>query len=229
MAEKIAVAAETRKERGKNAARRLRASGKIPAVAYSNGSEALSLTVDPHQIQQVLNSSKGHNTLFDLKVEGKSTGQAMLRDWACEPLWGKLLHVDILRVAVGTKLKVKVPVHLEGEPRGVKLDGGILDFVMREVEVECLPIDIPEEMRIDVSELGLRDGIRAGDFPFASEVKLITDPDHVIVHVMAPRVEEEVAPTEEAEAAEGASEPELIRKPKTVEEGGNEGDTGTKE
>ena len=229
MAEKIAVAARTRKERGKNAARRLRASGEIPAVAYSKGSEALSLAVDPHQIQQVLNSSGGHNTLFDLKVEGKSTGQAMLRDWAYEPLWGKLLHVDILRVAAGTKLKVKVPVHLEGEPKGVKIDGGVLDFVMREVEVECLPTDIPEEMRINVSELGLGDGVRAGDFSFASEVKLITDPGHVIVHVMAPRVEEEVAPAEEVEATEGASEPELIRKPKTAEEGENEADAGTKE
>ena len=121
MAEQIAVAAKTRSGRGKNAARRLRASGQIPAVAYGGGSEALSLAVDPRQIQQILHSPGGHNTLFDLKVEGKSTGQAMLRDWVYEPLWGKLLHVDILRVAAGTRLKVKVPVHLQGEPKGVKI------------------------------------------------------------------------------------------------------------
>lgn len=229
MAEQIAVAAKTRSGRGKNAARRLRASGQIPAVAYGGGSEALSLAVDPRQIQQILHSPGGHNTLFDLKVEGKSTGQAMLRDWVYEPLWDKLLHVDILRVAAGTKLKVKVPVHLQGEPKGVKVDGGVLDFVLREVEVECLPKDIPEEMRVNVSELELGAGVRAGDLPFASGVKLITDPGHVIVHVLAPRVEEEVAPAVEAEAVEGAPEPELIRKPKAAEEGEEKDGAETKE
>ena len=159
MAEQLAVAAKARRERGKNAARRLRAAGQIPAVVYGRGSEALSLAVDPRQIQEILHSPGGYNTLFDLKVEGKSTGQAMLRDWVYEPLRGNLLHVDILRIAAGTRLKVKVPVHLEGEPKGVKLDGGVLDFVLREVEVECLPKDIPDEMRVNVSHLGLGAGV----------------------------------------------------------------------
>lgn len=229
MAEQIALVAKTRSERGKNAARRLRAAGQIPAVAYGGGSEALSLAVDPRQIQQILHSPGGHNTLFDLKVEGKSTGQAMLRDWVYEPRWDKLLHVDILRITAGTRLKVKVPIHLEGEPKGVKVDGGVLDFVLREVEVECLPKDLPEEMRVNVRELGLGAGVRAGELPFASGVKLITDPSHVIVHVMAPRVEEEAAPAVEAEAVEGAPEPELIRKPKAAEEGEEKGGDETKE
>ena len=229
MAEQLAVAAKARRERGKNAARRLRAAGQIPAVVYGSGSEALSLAVDPRQIQEILHSPGGYNTLFDLKVEGKSTGQAMLRDWVYEPLRGNLLHVDILRVAAGTRLKVKVPVHLEGEPKGVKVDGGVLDFVLREVEVECLPKDIPDEMRVNVSHLGLGAGVRAGELPFASGVKLITDAGHVIVHVMAPRVEEEEAPVVEVEAVEGAAEPELIRKPKAAEEGEEEGAAEKKE
>ena len=217
MVETITVAGRPRTERGKNAARRLRRDGRIPAVLYGGQDENLPLAVDPKQIQSILHSPSGHNTLFTLQVDGGSSCRAMVRDWVYHPVQGILLHVDLLRIASETRLKVNVPIHPVGEPTGVKIQGGVLHFVLREVELECLPEDIPEEIRVDVSALNIGEGVRTGNLPLGSRVKLSTDPNRVVMHVLAPRVEE--TPVEE-EVAEVAAEPELIRKAKAEEDEG---------
>src|SRR5690348_17336798 len=133
------VEAEPREEFGKNAARRLRRAGRIPAVLYGGGGAAIPVALDPHRISELLNSEAGHNALFTLQVRGRVPARVMLRDWTVDPVHGRLLHVDLVRVAKDAQLKVKIPVHIVGEPKGVKVQGGILEFVTREVEVECLP------------------------------------------------------------------------------------------
>src|SRR5262245_63882826 len=139
-------------QRGKNEARRLRALGRIPAVLYGAKGAAVPVSVDPKQIARVLTSETGHNTIFDLQV-GKEKTKAMIVDWQYEPIKGRLLHIDLKRIAMDERLRVKVPIMLLGEPVGVKQQGGILEQVLREVEVECLPGDIPSHIDVDVSEL----------------------------------------------------------------------------
>ena len=147
----------------------------------------------------------------------------MLRDWTRDPLKENLLHVDLIRIGAKTRLKVKVPIHTKGDPKGVKLEGGIFSFILREVEVECLPEDIPEEIQVDIRELMVGDGVRVGDLLLGEKVKLETDPRRIVLHVVAPRVEEEKLAEEEVAADATAEEPELIRKQKAAEEGEGEG------
>jgi len=154
MAEKIVVEGSPRQTRGKNEARRLRQTGKVPAVLYGGKGAALTLTVNAKQVSAILRSESGHNTLFQVDLGGKHE-PAILKDWLVDPISGKLLHVDLLRVAMDVRMKVKVPVHTFGEPSGVKVQGGVFEVVTREVEIECLPADIPTEFRMDVSELML--------------------------------------------------------------------------
>jgi large subunit ribosomal protein L25 len=213
------IEAELREDFGKNASRRMRRQGRIPAVVYGGGGQAIPVAVDPKKVAQVLYSESGHNTLFTVEIQGRAPARVMLRDWQVEPVRGDLLHVDMVRVTIDTRLKLKVPVHLSGEPEGVKTQGGILDFVLREVEVECLPDDIPEHITVDVSGLTLGRNLRAGDLPLAERVKLLTDPTRVVAHVIAPKAEEEKPA--EAVAVEVA-EPEVIRKGKAEE--GEEGE-----
>lgn len=215
------VEAEPREEFGKNAARRLRRSGRIPAVLYGGGGPAISVTVDPQQISQILVSEAGHNALFTLEIRGRAPARVMIRDWTVDPVAGHLLHVDLVRVAKDTTLKVKVPIHITGEPKGVKVQGGIFEFVTREVEVECLPDDIPEHVTVDVTELMLGRNLRVSELPFSPKVKVMTDPTRVVAHVVAIKVEEEKPAAEVAEAATPA-EPEVIRKGKAEEEEGEE-------
>ena len=225
MNEQITVAARPRDERGKNAARRLRRNGQIPAVLYGGGDPTLAISLDPVEIRQILHSPSGHNTLFTLAVEGGASCRAMLRDWTRDPLKENLLHVDLIRIGAKTRLKVKVPIHTKGDPKGVKLEGGIFSFILREVEVECLPEDIPEEIQVDIRELMVGDGVRVGDLLLGEKVKLETDPRRIVLHVVAPRVEEEKLAEEEVAADATAEEPELIRKQKAAEEGEGEGDS----
>jgi large subunit ribosomal protein L25 len=213
------IEAELREDFGKNASRRMRRQGRIPAVVYGGGGQAIPVAVDPKKVAQVLYSESGHNTLFTVEIQGRAPARVMLRDWQVEPVRGDLLHVDMVRVTIDTRLKLKVPVHLSGEPEGVKTQGGILDFVLREVEVECLPDDIPEHITVAVSGLTLGRNLRAGDLPLAERVKLLTDPTRVVAHVIAPKAEEEKPA--EAVAVEVA-EPEVIRKGKAEE--GEEGE-----
>ncbi len=220
--EQIILEAVPRDDRGKNAARRLRRTGKIPAVVYGGKGEPLAVEVSARQVAGILRSESGHNTIFTVKLPG-GEHQAMLKDWQVDPVKGALLHVDMLRIAMDVRMRVKVPVHFFGEPEGVKLQGGIFETVTREVEIECLPTEIPGEYKVDVSALTIGKQLRAADLPLdPQKVKLVTDPQRVIAHVVALREEEEEKPAEAAVAAEAAppAEPEVIKKgKKEVEEG----------
>jgi large subunit ribosomal protein L25 len=207
--------------RGKNEARRLRASGRIPAVVYGARKNAIAISVDPKQISRILHSDSGHNTIFDLNVAGENT-KSMIVDWQYDPLSGKLLHIDLKRIAMDEKMRVKVPVHLVGEAPGVKTQGGLMDQVLREVEIECLPGDIPSHIDADVSHLEFGSVLRVADLPHGDKIKFVTDEQQTVAHVT--HVKEEVVATPEAgaEAAAAApAEPEVIKKGKqeTEEEG----------
>jgi large subunit ribosomal protein L25 len=218
--DQIIVEAAPRVDRGKNAARRLRRSGQVPAVLYGGNRDCLTLAVNAKQLGAILRSQAGHNTIFAVKLPtGNQT--AMLKDWQVDPVQGSLLHVDLLRVAMDVRMRVLVPVHTFGEPQGVKLQGGIFEMVTREVEVECLPADIPKEIRVDVSELMIGKQLRAGDLPLdAEKARLVTDPQRVIAHVVALRAEEEKPVEAVAAEAAAPAEPEVIKKgKKEVEEG----------
>jgi large subunit ribosomal protein L25 len=229
MAEMFNVEAEARETFGKNAARRLRYAGRIPGVVYGGGGPAVSLAVDPKAIIRILRSEAGHNAIFTLQIPEKAPARVMLREWQWEPIHGGLLHVDMVRIARDEKLRVRIPVRVTGEPEGVKLQGGVFEFILREVEVECLPDDIPEHITVDVSGLVIGRQLRVSDLPVAEGVKVLAEPARVVAHVVAPKAEP--APAEEvvAPAAEGAAEPELIRKRKTEEEGAEEGKEEKKE
>ncbi len=214
----IIVEGAPRTERGKNEARRLRVSGQVPATLYGGKGGPLSLAVNTKQLTAILRSESGHNTLFEVDFAGKKE-PAIVKAWQVDPVSGKLLHVDLLRVAMDVRMKVKVPVHTFGEPAGVKVQGGVFEVVTREVEVECLPADIPMEFRMDVSGLMLNQSLRANELPIdKSKLKLLTDGNAVLAHVVALRVEEE-KPVEAAVVAAVPAEPEVIKKGKKEVEG----------
>jgi large subunit ribosomal protein L25 len=212
--------AQRRETFGRNNAGRLRRDGKIPAVLYggaSNGGEPVA--VDPKALMQILHSDSGVNTLISLKLEGAGDTRVLVKDFQLDPVSHKLLHADFYRVAMDKVLRVTVPVHLTGEPKGVKAEGGVLEFVNRDVAIECLPADIPEHLTVDVSELMLNDGIRVRDLNTGGKWKAISDADMLIVHVIAPKVEAEPAAAEAAAAAPAApAEPEVIKKGKVEKE-----------
>ncbi len=214
------VEAQSRPERGKNEARRVRRSGRVPAVLYGAKKETLAISVDPKQIARILTSEAGHNSIFDLQV-GEERTKAMIVDWQYEPIKGALLHIDLKRIAMDERLKVSVPIMLKGEAAGVKQQGGILEQVLREVEVECLPDDIPSHIEVDISDLVFGKLLRVGDLLHSAKIRFLTDPNQTVAHIIA--VKEEVAPTPEVVAAEAAApaEPEVIKKGKqeVVEEG----------
>src|SRR5271165_5569396 len=176
------VEAKPRQSGTKNDARRVRQSGLIPAVLYGAGLEPLTIAVDPKQIKRILVSESGHNTIFDLAAGGDS-GKAMIVDWQSDPIKGALLHVDLKRIAMDQLLRVSVPVLLKGEAPGVKVQGGILEQMMREVEIECLPADIPNHIDGDVSQLMFGQTLRVSDLPLNDKIKFITDPTQAIAHV----------------------------------------------
>jgi large subunit ribosomal protein L25 len=221
------VEAEPREEFGKNAARRLRHAGRIPAVVYGGGGPAIPLTVDPRKIWEILRSESGHNAIFTLEIRGKAPARVMLRDWQVDPLHGDLLHVDLVRIARDARLRLKVPIHITGEAKGVKVQGGIFEFVLREVEVECLPDNIPEHITLDVTELTIGRNLRVADLPVGEKVRVLTDPARVVAHVVALKAEEEKPALEAVEAA--PAEPEVIRKGKGEEEGEAKPAEGKKE
>jgi large subunit ribosomal protein L25 len=214
------VEGQIRETRGKNAARRTRQTGMVPAVLYGGRKDSISLSVNGKQVARILRSESGHNTIFSVQVSGGQEEKAMLKDWQVDPVSGSLLHVDLLRIAMDVRMRVRVPVHTFGEPQGVKLQGGIFEMVTREVEVECLPGDIPEEFKVDVSDLTIGKQLRAADLPLdPQKVKLVTDPQRVLAHVVVLKKEEEPA-VEAAVATETApAEPEVIKKGKKEEEG----------
>ncbi len=212
--QQITIEATPREDRGKNAARRIRRAGQIPAVLYGGKGEPQAVAVNAKQVAAILRSESGHNTIFTVKVPG-GEHKVILKDWQVDPVKGSLLHADMLRIVMDVRMRVKVPVHAFGEPQGVKLQGGIFEMVTREVEIECLPGEIPGEFKVDVSGLMIGKQLRAGDLPLdPQKMKLVSDPQRVLAHVVALRVEEE-KPVEAAVAAEAApAEPEVIKKGK---------------
>jgi large subunit ribosomal protein L25 len=218
--EKNPLEAQPRTPGNKNEARRVRRSGKVPGVLYGAGKETLPLSFDPRQIARILRSGAGHNTIFELMLDGGERTQAMIVDWQYEPVKGALLHVDLKRIAMDRKLKVEVPIVLKGEAVGVKQQGGILEQVLREVEVECLPGDIPASIEADITHLVFGKVLRVEDLPRSEKVKFLTDANQPVAHIIT--VKEEVAPTLEVAAAEvGAvpAEPEVIKRGKQEVEG----------
>ena len=217
--------AEKRDGRGKNEARRLRASGRIPAVVYgTEKNKATEIAVDPRVLLRILHSESGVNTLIGLNGAGLAAGgKVLVKEYQLDPIDHRLLHADFYAVAMDKKLTVTVPVVLKGEPKGVKQQGGIVDFVNREIEVECLPADIPEHVDIDISDLMMHQGVRVRDLPTNDKWAPISEADMMIVHVVAVKVEE--APAVDAAAAPTATaEPEVIKKGKKDEDAPAAGD-----
>ncbi len=216
MRKDITITAAPRDSRGKNEARRLRAAGMAPAVVYGAGNDPVAVSIDPKAVTSILRSASGHNTIFNIDIQGQSA-PVMLVDWQHDPIKGRLLHVDLKRIDLNKRITVAVPVHTHGEPVGVKVQGGVYEIVTREIEIECLPDDIPEAFNIDVAGLGMGQSVRASEIALTGTMKLISPPETVISHVVGHR--------EEA-AAEGAvaapAEPEVIKKGKKEEEGAAE-------
>ena len=198
----------------KNAARRVRVAGKIPAVVYGAGKDAVAVTVDPRAITRILHSESGHNTIFDLNVEGSGVVKAMIVDWQNEPIKGKLLHIDLKRIAMDKTMRVSVPIQLIGIPTGVKNQGGILEHVMREVEIECLPGDIPSHLDVDVTGLELHGLIHVSDLPHSGSIKFLAEENATVAHVT---IIKEEAPAEVDALAAAPAEPEVAKKGKTEE------------
>jgi large subunit ribosomal protein L25 len=215
----IVVSAKNRTETGKNVNRRLRVEGLIPGVLYGSSKKPVAVSVSPKEIGSILKSKTGENTLFDLELDG-SRRTVILKEFQLEPIKGSLLHADFYEVALDKLLQVNVHVELVGVPVGVKVQGGIVDWVTRELEIESLPRDIPEKITVDISNLEIGKHVRVADITVPDKVKILTESDIVIAHVVAPRAEEVAAVVEAAPAAEGAvAEPEVIKKGKAVAEG----------
>ncbi|HKF04796.1 MAG TPA: 50S ribosomal protein L25 [Candidatus Sulfotelmatobacter sp.] len=212
--------AQTREPGTKNEARRVRRDGKIPAVVYGAGKESLPITVDPRVVTRILNSETGHNSIFDLSLNGEKT-KAMIVDWQYEPIKGRLLHIDLKRIALDKVLRVSVPIFLVGEAVGVKQEGGIMEQMLRELEVECLPADIPSHIDANVAELTFGKVLRVSDLPHSAKIKFLTDENQPVAHVTSVKEEVVVTPEAAAEAAAAPAEPEVIKKGKqeTEEEG----------
>ncbi len=220
MTQVTTIEAEPREDFGKSCSRRLRRSGRVPAVVYGGGGPAIPIAVDPKELLPIVHSEAGHTAVLNLEIRGRAPARVMLKDWQVEPVHGHLLHVDMVRIAKDMKLKIRVPIHVTGEPKGVKVQGGVFEFVLREVEVECLPDDIPEHVSADVTELLIGRHLRVSDLPLGANLKVLTDPTRVVAHVVALRAEEEKPAEVVAEAA--PAEPEVIRKGKAEEEEGEE-------
>jgi large subunit ribosomal protein L25 len=220
----IIVEAEKRTDMGKNASRRLRRSGRVPVVLYGGDGGTIPMVVDPKSIMAILHSESGGNTLFGLKVApgGLLPGRVIIKAHQTDPITDNLVHVDVMRIAMDRAIRVSVMIHTVGVARGVKLQGGILDHPLREVEVECLPADIPEKIDVDITELDLGKSYRVSDLKAPAGVKVLTDPNMPMVAVVAPTIEKVVAPVVEgAVPVEAPAEPEVIKKGKaeTDEEG----------
>jgi large subunit ribosomal protein L25 len=216
-----ALDAVERNQRGKNEARRLRATGRIPAVVYGGKDGGKAIAVDPKILARILRTGQGANTLIALNLPGAGDARVLVREYQLDPITHELLHADFYRVAMDKLLRVQVTVVAHGEPKGVKQQGGVLDIVHRQVEIECLPADIPNHIEIDVTELMVGQSVRVKDVATSSKWKALSDPEMMLLHVIIPKVEETPAPGTEAAAAGTAAtpaEPEVIKKGKKDEE-----------
>jgi len=222
--------ASRRETLGRNNAGRLRRAGRIPAVLYGGDSrQGESIAVDPKALMHILRTDAGVNTLITFKVKGGGDMRVLVKEYQLHPVTRKLLHADFFRIAMDKVLRVTVQVHLTGEAKGVKAQGGVVEFVHRELMIECLPGDIPQFITVDVTELMVNDGIRVRDLPVNDKWKPVTEPEMLIVHVVEPKVEAEPVAADAAAAATPGTpaEPEVIKKGK-VEKEDDEKDTKKK-
>ena len=218
------IEAVERTNRGKNEARRLRVEGKIPAVVYGGKDGGRAIAVDPKILSRILRTELGANTLIQLKLEGGGDTRVLVKEYQIDPVTHQLLHADFYRVAMDKVIRVTVTVVPRGEPKGVKQQGGVLDIVHRQIEIECLPADIPQHIEVDVTEMMVGMNVRVRDVATNAKWKALSDPDMMLLHVIIPKVEE-VAPTPEAAAAAAGAapaEPEVIKKGKKEEAEGDE-------
>ena len=220
------VEAKARSEFGSGASKRIRRSGLVPAIVYGGSGETVTFTIDPKEIFRLLKSEAGRNTILNLKIDGGGADDVILKKWQVDPVTESILHADFQRIAMDQKLKVTVPISIRGEAVGIKTEGGLLDVVVREIEVECLPADIPDLIECDVSELRMHESLRVRDLPSLDRVEVLEDADRVVVHVVPLRAEEEEVAPEEGEELEGAvvegeeGEPEVMTKGKKEESEG---------
>jgi large subunit ribosomal protein L25 len=213
------IDSQQRTARGKNVNRRLRNAGRIPAVIYGHGRDSRAIAVDPNAVKEILYSDTGRNTIFSITVDGGDKTNVMVKDYQLDPVHGNLIHADFLEIAMDRLLELNVNVEIVGEAEGVKVDGGIMDIVTRSILVQCLPSDIPESIKVDVSGLKINDYVRVKNIAADPKVKIMTDPEIVVVTIVPPR-KEEVAPVEAAPTE--VAEPEVIKKGKVAEEGEEE-------
>jgi large subunit ribosomal protein L25 len=217
----ITITAEVRTSRGKNEARRTRKAGQIPAVLYGAFQDPVAVAVSPRELNKIIHSKSGYNTIFNVAIKDGETTPVMLVDQQVDPVKGFLLHADLKRIDLTKRIRVSIPVHTTGEAKGVKVQGGLLEVITRSIEIECLADEIPESFTIDVTELMIGQSKRASDVPLTGSMKLVSSPDAVIAHSVALRAEEAPAAEAAATPAEGApaaGEPEVIKKGKKEEE-----------
>ncbi|HZS44361.1 MAG TPA: 50S ribosomal protein L25 [Blastocatellia bacterium] len=215
MSSQITIDAKLREGRGKNEARRLRAQGLLPVTVYGHG-DPVAAAVDAKKLASIFRTQTGHNTIFNLNLDNGETPAVIIKDWDADPVKGKLVHADLYRLKLDEVMRVTVSVHLVGTPYGVKTDGGLLEIQTHELDIECLPGDIPEHISVDVSELRLNQHISVSDLKLGDKIKVLNDSDTVLASVNALRTVEETA-TPAAGAEAGAAEPEVIKKGKTEE------------
>ncbi len=219
----VILEATARDSFGKNEAHRTRRDGRVPAVVYGSppaggAAKATPITVEPKALLRILHSESGANTLISLKLGGTGDTKVLVKEYQLDPVTHEVLHADFYRVAMDRVIRVTIPVAVKGEPKGVKQQGGILEFVRREIEIECLPGDIPEHVEIDVSELMLHQGVRVRDVAISPKWKPLSDADMMLVHVIMPKAEEVAAPADAAAAPAATAEPEVIKKGKKDED-----------
>lgn len=216
MRKDITIAAEPRATRGKNEARRLRVAMRIPAVVYGIGKDPVAVSVSPKEVNKILHSSSGVNTIFNLDITGGENSPVMVVDWQHDPIKNNLLHIDMKRIDLSKRLTVKIPVHTTGDPIGVKQQGGLYEIITREIEIECLPDEIPEHFEVNVAAMTLGQSLRAREVALTGSMKLLSPAEQVISHVIAVRGSADAAA--EGEAGKPA-EPEVVKKGKKEEEG----------
>jgi large subunit ribosomal protein L25 len=223
--------AQARDTFGKNEARRTRRGGQVPGVLYGgDGKGATAIAVAPKALLKILHSESGQNTLIALKLAGSGDSRVLVKDFQLDPITHEVLHVDFLKIAMDKLLQVTIPIIVHGEPKGVKQQGGVLEFIRREVVIEVLPADIPEHIDVDVTELMLHQGLRVRDIATNAKWKPVSDLDLMLVHVIMPKAEEVAAPAEAAAAGTAAAaEPEVMKKGKKDEEEGEKKDDKKKD
>jgi large subunit ribosomal protein L25 len=224
--EEITVKATVREGRGKNDARRTRRAGMVPVTVYGGGGETVAAAAPLNELAAILRSEAGRNTIFTLDVEGIGASEVMFHDRQIDPVRGRLVHADFQRLVKGQKIEVTVPLHLVGEPVGVREEQGVLEQIMRELEIRCEPREIPDAIDLDVSNLGVHDVLHVSDIPVGANIEILNEPDAVVATVGIVREEPVAAPVVEEE---GAAEPEVIGKGKKEEEGAAEPEKGKKE